>query len=61
MSYAGRHPFDWRILSSHYLIRDRWLKLRADVCRTVLCSAQTGKALNRKMIRLHLDFRFQIC
>lgn len=26
------HPFDWKILKSHYIVKDRWLAVRADTC-----------------------------
>jgi 8-oxo-dGTP pyrophosphatase MutT (NUDIX family) len=34
MGTGHEHPFNWRILSSRYLVRDRWLSLRADTCLT---------------------------
>src|SRR5919109_1102188 len=27
------HPFDWQLLQSTYILRDRWLALRADTCQ----------------------------
>jgi ADP-ribose pyrophosphatase len=27
------HPFDWKLLKSEYVLRDRWLALRADTCQ----------------------------
>ncbi len=27
------HPFDWKLLDSQYIVRDRWLQLRADTCQ----------------------------
>ena len=27
------HPFDWKILSSQYLLQDRWITVRADACQ----------------------------
>ncbi len=27
------HPFDWKILDSHYAIHERWLKVRQDRCQ----------------------------
>jgi ADP-ribose pyrophosphatase len=29
----NKHPFDWQILNSHYIINDRWMKLRSDRCQ----------------------------
>jgi len=26
------HPFDWKVLASRYVVRDQWLKVRADTC-----------------------------
>lgn len=26
------HPFDWKLLTSRYIVHDRWLKVRADTC-----------------------------
>ena len=26
------HPFDWKILKSQYIVKDRWLTVRADTC-----------------------------
>lgn len=27
------HPFDWKLLKSDHLVKDRWLSLRADTCQ----------------------------
>jgi ADP-ribose pyrophosphatase len=26
------HPFDWKIIKSKYIVKDRWLTVRADTC-----------------------------
>ena len=26
------HPFDWKIIKSRYIVKDKWLTLRADTC-----------------------------
>jgi ADP-ribose pyrophosphatase len=26
------HPFDWKLLTSRYVVHDRWLKVRVDTC-----------------------------
>ncbi len=31
---ADKHILDWDILKSRYIVNDRWLRLRADTCRT---------------------------
>jgi ADP-ribose pyrophosphatase len=28
-----QHPFDWQIVHSRYIVKDRWLSLRADRCQ----------------------------
>ena len=30
---ASMHPLDWQLLHSTYILRDRWLTLRADTCQ----------------------------
>jgi ADP-ribose pyrophosphatase len=29
----SKHPFDWQILNSRYIVKDRWISLRSDRCQ----------------------------